>query len=136
MKIIYYFFILLFPLSGFSQSSEPALPEPDPRVIEAHGSHYINRLKTDNPFLINRWNFYLDNAFFITDNVPGKEANYKTVQIDNLEDFNILIIEKEQKIERAWDVPTIYQIENTEKLLVYYSGKEFNEKLKVHLNTK
>ena len=136
MKIIYYCFLLLFPLSAFSQSSDSAVPDPDARLVEAHGADYINRLKTENPFLINRWNFYLDNAFFITDDVPGKNGDYKTVHIENLEDFNILKIEKEQKLERAWDVPTIYKIENTEKLLVYYSGKEFNERLKAHLNSK
>ena len=134
MKIIYFFLLLLFPFTSFSQSNDSSLV-PDDRLIEAYGEDYINRLIEDNPFLIKRWNFYLDNAYFITDNVPGKETDYKVVQVENLEQINILTIEKEQKLERAWDVPTIYKIENTEQLLVYYPGKVFTEKLKVHLDS-
>lgn len=135
MKIIYYFLFVLLPFSGFSQSNESSSPTPDLRLIEAYGAEYIDRLTIDNPFLIKRWNYYLDNAFYIKDNVPEKGATYKVVQIDNLENFNILKLEKEQHLERSWDVPTLYKIENTELLLVYYSGKEFNEMLKAHLNS-
>jgi hypothetical protein len=135
MKIIYFFLLLLLPITSFSQSNESS-PIPDERLVEAYGADYINRLVEDNPFLIKRWNFYLDNAYFITDNVPEKEADYKVIQIENLEQINILTIEKEQKLERAWDVPTIYKIDNSNKLLVFYSGKVFTEKFKAHLDSK
>ena len=133
MKKIYFFLlVLIFPIIGFTQT-DTSVPIPDSKLIEAYGEEYINRLKTENPFLIKRWNFYLENAFIITDEVLGKNADYQVVKIDDLKHFNILLIEKNQKIERAWDIPTIYKIENTNKLLVYLSGKEFNEKLKAHL---
>ncbi len=135
MKIVSIFLFLILPVFSFAQSNSNATTlQADDRLVEAFGSEYINKLKNENPFLIKRWNFYLDHAYIITDEVTGKEANYKTIQIEDLANINILKVEKEQKLERAWDVPTIYKIEHTNKLLIFYSGKDFNKKLKEHLN--
>lgn len=133
MKTITTILLFLSPLIAFSQSSYSGTIEPDARVIEAYGKDYIDRLIVDNPFLIQRWNFYVDHAYYITEDIPEKGAKYEEVIIEDLEDFNILKLEKEQKLKRAWDVPVIYKIRSTNKLLVFHPGKLFNEKLRASL---
>jgi len=132
MKFIYT--ILLFSFTTFFvQAQKMTSLTPDERLIEAYGSEYINTLQTENPFLIKRWNFYLDNAFYITDENKDKVVTDQSITIDDLDKVNILKLEKEQKMTRSWDLPMAYRIENTNKLLIYYSGKSFNKKLKAHL---
>ena len=46
---------------------------------------------------------------------------------------NILLLEKQQGLKHDFEHPTVYRILNTNKLLVYKPGKEFNELLKAHL---
>ncbi len=120
-------------LTFFAQAQKTATPAADERLIEAYGPEYINTLQTENPFLIKRWNFYLDNAFIITEANPDKKIAKKSISIADLDKINILKLEKEQKMTRSWDLPIAYQIENTNKLLIYHSGKEFNKKLKAYL---
>lgn len=130
MKTIYTILMFISPFYIFSQSSNFKQLVPDERIIEVYGADYVERLLADNPFLIKRWNYYLDHAFYITEDIPDKGARYKEIEIPDLERINILKIEKEQDIERAWDVPKIYKIQSTDKLLIYHPGKLFNEKLR------
>ena len=132
MKSIYSIFLFSI-LVYFAQAQKTSTPSPDERLIEAYGPDYINTLQTENPYLIKRWNFYLDNAFFITDKNADKVFTDQTISIADINEINILKLEKEQKMTRSWDLPIAYQIENTNKLLIYHSGKEFNKKLKAYL---
>lgn len=134
MKRIYCFIFFLLPLSLFAQkkvSTENLTP--DARLIEAFGADYIERLQTQQPFMIQRWNYYLDHAYYIADESDEKAGDYPMVEIENLETLNILKLEKEQTISRDWNLPKAYRIGKTGKLLVYLPGKTFNQKLKEHL---
>jgi len=133
MKIIYFFICLLLPISLLAQKNTSTEVSPDARLIEAYGKEYVERLQEQQPFLIKRWNYYLDHAYYIADESEEKAGDYPTVEIENLKSLNILKLEKEQKISRDWDLPKAYKIGDTGKLLVYYSGKTFVQKLNEHL---
>ena len=135
-----YFFPLLLalPFSLFSQSQqETGSLKIDSRLYEVFEKDYLEKTAIEDPFLIQRWNFYLDNAFIITDNALSKKetaADYPSVSIPDLKQINILKLEKEQKLMHDFYSETIYKIENTNQYLVYLAGKDFVEKLNVYLN--
>ena len=109
-----------------------AVPDvlPDPRLYSAFDSAYIESLRRDNPTLLLRWNFYLDNAFVISDFPPqkGDIAQYPAVQIPDISNMNILVLEKNQRLAHDWQKPVFYRINNTQKVLMYFPGKEFNRR--------
>jgi hypothetical protein len=107
-----------------------AVLTPDARLYEAFDTAYLQTIQQSNPTLLRRWNFYLDNAFIVTD-FPTKKGNIndlKTVQIDNIDTINIFLIEKNQKLSRDWEKPTMYRVNQTNKVLMYFAGKEFMKK--------
>jgi hypothetical protein len=105
---------------------------PDARLYAAFDSAYLETLRRDNPVLLLRWNYYLDNAFVISDFPPqkGDIAQYQEVQISDISNFNILVLEKAQRLARDWDKTTFYRIGSTNKVLMYFSGKDFNRKFR------
>jgi hypothetical protein len=128
------FSLLLFGISLLpaqtSVTNTNIVIAPDARLFEAFDSSYLQSILQSNPTLIRRWNFYLDNAFIITD-FPAKKGNIgdlKTVQIPNISNFNIFTIEKTQKLGRDWNKPVFYRINQTDKVLMYFSGKDFMKK--------
>ncbi len=137
MKSHIFLLLLLVPLSTFSQS--PVLTNSlqiDGRLNDVFEKDYIEKVQKEEPFLIERWNFYLNNAFFISDNALRKNevaAEYPSVQIPNLGSINILKLEKEQNLKHDFYTETIYKIAGTDKYLVYYAGKDFVEKFNTHM---
>lgn len=137
MKSHIFLLLLLVPLSTFSQS--PVLTNSlqiDGRLNDVFEKDYIEKVQKEEPFLIERWNFYLNNAFFISDNALRKNevaAEYPSVQIQNLGSINILKLEKEQNLKHDFYTETIYKIAGTDKYLVYYAGKDFVEKFNAHM---
>ena len=67
---------------------------PDERLYEVYEKDYVDGLVNDNPFLIKRWNFYLDNSYRIIKDVEGKQVDYPSIEIENTENINILLLEK------------------------------------------
>jgi len=130
---IFYFLLVntFFAQSAVAQTSHT--PVPDQRLYEAYDAEYIDRLTTENSFLINRWNFYLDNAFYLMDAVPGKTDAYPEIIISDIENVNILLLEKEQHLSHDQKAMTIYNIKNTDKCLVYLPGEKFIKLLNEHL---
>jgi hypothetical protein len=129
MKNILIILFCIFSLSAFGQKKI----EPDARLSDVYSEAYLIRLQTANPFLLQRWNFYLDNAFFVAENPADKGATYPTIEVAELENINILLIEKEQKTHHDFKARTYYQIAGTTKMLVYHSGEEFRDALNKHL---
>ncbi len=123
------FCIFAFVLNAQSQAKTDT-QNPDPRLYEVYETSYIEQIQTSNPFLIQRWNFYLDHAYTVIEEKDGKPTDYPTVNIPDLKHMNILLLEKEQGLTHDFESPTIYRISNTNKLLVYKSGKQFNELLR------
>ncbi|MEZ4961490.1 MAG: hypothetical protein R2830_16805 [Saprospiraceae bacterium] len=106
----------------------------DARLYEVFDGSYLEKVNTENPFLIQRWNYYLDHAWYITDLPAEKaQAGYPIINLENPEHFNILLVEKEQHLKRDWEKQMIYRIGDSKKALVFYPGKEFNERLNEHL---
>ena len=130
--------LLALPLSIFSQSQlQTGSIKIDSRLYEVFEKDYLEKTAIEDPFLIQRWNFYLDNAFIITDNALSKNetaADYPSVSIPDLKQINILKLEKEQKLNHDFYSETVYKIANTNQYFVYLAGKDFVEKLNVYLN--
>lgn len=134
MKILYTILLFSLPVVAFSQAASAEIKLVDDRLYEVHDSAYIETLKTTNPVLLQRWSFYLDNAWYITDYPADKgKLDFPVVSIEDLENFNILQLEKEQHLQRDWSKRMKYMIKNTNKVLIYYSGEEFVRKLNTYL---
>jgi len=134
MKGIIIFLLLTFSVLSIAQNKTKEVITVDERLHEVYDQAYLTALQKNNPFLLERWSFYLDHAFYITEYPSQKgRPDYPTIEIDDLEDFNILLLEKNQSITRDFDKRTVYKIKDSNKILVYYSGKKFNQKLNKHL---
>jgi len=132
MKIIYALLLFSLPLLSMAQRSEAVTL--DDRLHEVFDRSYLESLQTANPTLLQRWNYYLDHAWYLTDYPHGKgKLDFPVVHIDDLEKINILQLEKEQHLQRDWRKRMKYRIEGTDKVLVYYSGEEFVQKLNQQL---
>ena len=154
MTRILLLFSILSVLSLQAQQSAPATPTrsasdsrtsdppgtsnvvPDPRLYDAFDSTYLESLRRDNPVLLQRWNFYLDNAYVITEfpAQKGDVSQFPAVQISDISSIHILVLEKNQHLTHDWHKPVFYRINNTRKVLMYYPGKEFNRKFREWLS--
>jgi hypothetical protein len=129
--------ILAMPIYAFSQNT--TIPTtPDARISEVFTKEEVDFWQSNNTFLIQRYNYYLDNAWSIieVDEAKLSAGNYPEVSISDLSKVNILLVEKENKVNRNFDRPTIYRIKGQNKLLVYLSEKEFSQKLNKALGRK
>jgi hypothetical protein len=126
----------LLPLSILlSQPQLKDLKTMDKRLLEVFDKEYLDLVRREDPILFERWHFYLDHAFFISDSPHTKEGNkevYPSVLIDDLSSINILKLEKEQDLKHDFYTETIYKIEGTTQFLVYLAGKDFVEKFNAH----
>ncbi len=128
MKLTLMALLIWLGTAAMAQSNlENTAPLPDQRLYQVYEADYIDQLLEHNPFLIKRWNFYLDHAFSIIDDVPGKTQYTSEISIDNLDEINILLLEKELGLTHSYDLPVIYKIKNTNKCLVYQPGEKFAE---------
>jgi hypothetical protein len=126
--------LLLLPLPLPAQTPRPVVP--DARLYAAFDSAYVETLRTTNPTLLSRWNFYLDNAFIVSDfpAEKGDIAQLPVVQIPDLQNLNVLVLEKTQRLARDWQKPVFYRIGDSDKVLMYFSGKDFNRKFREWLD--
>ena len=135
MRALYLIFASLFwvqILAGQSQTETEITV--DPRLYEVHDAAYLQKLKTTQPSTIQRWNYYLDHAFYIVDYPQDKGAeDFPEITIPNLSDINIFQLESTFKMVRDFNTEMKYKITGTDKVLVYYSGKRFNKNLNEHL---
>ncbi len=129
--------VVLLPISTVAQTQPSPNPiQIDTRLYEVFEKDYLETVKKDDPFFIHRWNFYLDNAFFISDNPlskDGSDEGYPSVSVADLTKINILKIENEQHLKHDFNTDTVYKIKGTDKYLVYIAGRHFVEKLNDYL---
>jgi hypothetical protein len=116
-------------LSSFSVLQPDVKTQPDPRLYDALSQAEINEMLDKNPFLIEYYNYFLDNSFKIIEQPKGKNLQFPGVIIPDMENFNILAVQKKQKLQRSWDSQTYYSIEGTNKVLVFISEREFTQRL-------
>ena len=125
------------PLSIIQSQTVQKSPKAiDARIYEVYEKSYVDELALNDAFWVHRWTFYLDNAFFVTDEILSKDGNeetYPSVKIKDLAQINILQLENEQHLKHDFYTSTIYKIEGSNKCLVYLPGRDFVEKLNEYL---
>lgn len=137
MKGTLTFILLTISILSFAQNKSSETVEIDERLAAVYDIAYLTSLQTQNPFLLQRWSFYLDNAYYITDFPTEKgDPDYPIIEVADLNNINILLLEKSQKMTRDFDQLVKYKIKGTNQVLVYYSGKEFNQKLNEFIGRK
>ena len=139
MKKNVFTFLIFLPLSVFSQSNPPVTNAIDTRIYEAYGKAHVDEVAKSDVFLLQRWTYYLDNAFYVTDELVSKDgvvADYPSVSVPDLAHINILKLEMEQSLKRDYYVETIFKIKGTNKYLIYHSGKNFIERFNEYLSEK
>jgi hypothetical protein len=128
MKTFFLITITVF-LSSFSVLQPHTKTQPDPRLYDALSQAEINEMLDKNPFLIEYYNYFLDYSFKIIEQPKGKSVELPVVVIPDVENFNILSVQKKQKLQRSWDSQTYYSIKGTNKILVFISEREFTKRL-------
>ena len=137
MKGILTLSLLLFSILSIAQTNSKDKVKIDERLYDVFEKQYLTDLQTKNPNLLQRWSFYLDHAYYITEYPKEKgNPNYPKVEITDIENLNILYLEKNQRIGKDFKKRMKYKIQGTDKILVYYSGEEFNQKLNEYLGRK
>ncbi|MEL6717385.1 MAG: hypothetical protein AAFP82_01580 [Bacteroidota bacterium] len=124
--------LLLSPIFVLSQK-ENSIDKIDSRLYEVFDETYLEQIQRQNPFLLQRWSYYLDHAFYIVEDPKLLEYEYPKVNIEDLNAFNIMEIERTQGLERYFERESTYHIEGTSKALVYYPAKIFNKRLNQYL---
>jgi len=124
MKILCSCVILLISPFLFAQDTHLL-----PQLKAAFEPTYLQQIQASNPILLKRWTYYATNAYYVTDQDFQKFAKkVPSIAIKDPSNINIFLLEKQYPIlKRDWHKPKAYKIKNTNKLLVYYSGKRFME---------
>jgi hypothetical protein len=131
MRRIFTSLLVVVPFFLFSQKNTVFNTAAiDQRLYAVFGTEYIDESLRSDVFSLQRWTFYLDNAYIIVSEPPTKDGSagdFPTVRIPDLAHINILQLEKEQDLKRDYYTESIYRIEGTTKYLVYHSGRNFIE---------
>ena len=131
MKSTILIFLLSFTFTTFCQAQN--VVEIDERLNNLYSLPQLKELQNSNPQFLERLNFYLDHAFFITEqNAEKRPEVLGVVEINDIENFNILQLEKEQPLKRSWDKISVYEIKGTNQILVYHAGRNFNRDFNKH----
>ena len=131
MRLLILLFCLL-PAASARLAAQTAAPQPDARLYEVYDADYLQRLQVQQPVLLYRLNYYLDHAYVVSEypTEKGDISQFPVLHVANPEQFNILLVEKEQQVARDWEKPVFYRIDGTRKVLMYWPGKEFNQKFR------
>jgi hypothetical protein len=108
----------------------------DPRVIEVFGQETVTFYLENNPSIIQYYNFFLDNSYSIQDmpqekmgelqNIPELKLkeSFQTDYVDysekGIENLNIMKFD----FQIDPNVGPIFRLGNTNKLIIFLSGKE------------
>jgi len=125
---------LTYPLKTISQITA------DSKIIEVYGEKEVANL-SDNR--INYLNYYLDNSYEIREISKEKDEKFtllsdlllesktdnKFILDTDINNINIL----KYNIKRANKLKTTYRLDNTNKVLVFYSNEEFTENFNNYL---
>jgi len=127
-------FLLIFTVLSFNLNAQTSnileTITPDARIYVAFDNDFVNELKADNPALILYYNFYLDSAYSISELPADKNeflSNLTSLDLDDnikTSEINILKLDLDLNFEQQ----TYYRIGKSDRVMIFYSGKEFNEK--------
>ncbi|MBP7699319.1 MAG: hypothetical protein KA101_01650 [Saprospiraceae bacterium] len=129
MKIAPIVLLLLLPFLCFAQVTA------DSRLADVFESSYLSNLSDNHPLILQRYNYFLDNAYFIDVHPKGKaQLNVPVIKLDANTQFNIIAVMREHKLKTSPDKRLYYRIENSDKVLVFYSTREFDTNFKNSLH--
>ncbi len=128
------FFILIFSVLSFNLNAQTLTTletiTPDARIYDAFDDKFVDELTVDNPALILYYNYYLDNAFYISELPVDKNeflANLTSLDLDEnvkISEINILKL----KLDLNFEQQTYYRIGKSDRVMIFYSGIELNDK--------
>lgn len=132
--IVFMVFILILSIS-YAQISKTKVAA-DPRIIEVFGQETVNFYLENKPSVIQYYNFFLENSYTIEEMPQEKmeglqtlpELKLKTEFQTDLADYsekgleNLNIMKYDLKIDP--NVGPIYRLGNTNKIIIFLSGKE------------
>ena len=105
----------------------------DPRLTAKFAPERLADLQKNHPSVIEYWTFYLDNAYYLADLAPAKDASdLATVKIDDISHFNILALDV-HPMELG---NRVYRIEGSDKLLVMHSIEKIAEMFNEYRRTR
>jgi hypothetical protein len=121
-------------LSFLTHAQSPSTPvQIDDRLYEIYEEDYLSRLLQERPFLIQRWNFYLDHAYYLTNSEKALSGDYPTIVVKDTETINILSLMQAHQLVFDPKVETAYRIAGEEQVLVIQSSKRLIAALNKHL---
>lgn len=127
------FLLIVTGLATISAQNNSSVP--DQRIIDAYGTTYTNKLIAQSPQRIAYLNYFLDHSYVIVERASfagEKMAKVSTVDLNNkhtglttrpnfdVNSFNVL----QYNFKRNRKIKTQYRIDNTNKVLVFYSEEE------------
>lgn len=104
----------------------------DERLYDVFDTSFLERMQKETPAMLEYYNFFLDNVYTIQSLGENKVSDYLKITIDDIEDMNILKIITDYEIKRDYNNQIIYQIEDSDKLLILISEKELAKKFNKH----
>lgn len=132
MKYSIFLACLLLPLFALAQQPKTDV-QIDERLYEVFDDAYLERLLVERPFLIQRWNFYLDHAYYLTKDDKAERNKYPIIKVENMEEINIFQLERSQGLRRHPKQEMSYQIADSDWVLVYHAAATFTAQLNAHL---
>lgn len=141
VKLIFTVVLLLAVIGKSPAQTQSSIISPDIRLFDCFEKAYIELLKSNNPDLIVYYNFYLDNSYFIAE-LPAEKSNSAKIEKlkfqdkfknskTNISELNIL----KYDVKRFYDEYSFYSIGTTNKVVVFYSEKEFMIKYNEYRNS-
>lgn len=134
-KMIVSMLFLIILGINFAQNTKEQIIA-DPRIVEVFGQETVDFYLENNPSIIRYYNFFLENSYTIQDMPQEKmeglktlaELKLKTQFQTDLADYsdkgleNLNIMKYDLKIDP--NVGPIFRLGNTNKIIIFLSGKE------------
>ena len=137
-KFLVVLFIVIFSPFISIRAQNTSTGQIDERLRAVFDEKYLQSISNDS-FWINKWQFYLDNAFFLSDqstDKSGNEISNGTIEVPDLKNINILLLEKTYNLKRDYYTHKAYKIKNSSLYLVYLPTRDYIVKLNKYLKEK
>ncbi|MEM1326493.1 MAG: hypothetical protein AAGI23_11090 [Bacteroidota bacterium] len=105
----------------------------DERLYEVYDEDYLTRILEERPFLIKRWNFQLDYAYYLTGSEKALAQDHPTIAVKDITAINIIALMREHQLLPHPQLEKSYRIANTNQVLVLRSSRAVTSALNEHL---
>ena len=122
MRVLFLFLFLFSTKIAIGQTHH------DERLTVKYDIKYLDSMEEKSPVIYQRINYYLDHSYQIIDEPKGKFDQLKDeISIQNLEEINILELERAFDIKPDYKMRKVFRIKDTGKMLVRLPMEEFNK---------